>query len=760
MMVHSFSGGPKGPWAWAIRAARAAGLVPQISATEEEALQAGTVWLEGDLFAGRPDFDRLLREAWPQLRDDESTFLEGPVSEVCGMVDEWSVHNARRLPEPVMHYLRENGFFGLVIPKEHGGLELSSLGVSAVLGKLASRSLGLSTLVLIPNSVGPAELLTLYGTPEQKSRYLPRLARGEELPCFALTEPEAGSDAASLRSRGVVFRGADGRPMLRLDFEKRYITIAPLATLIGLAVRLEDPEEILGKGKDVGITCVLVPATTPGVQIGRRHDPMGVAFPNGPIEGRSVVVAADQIIGGPSFAGRGWAMLMEALSSGRAISLPAQSTAGVKLVARVAGAYAAVRQQFGMPIGRFEGIEEPLARLAGWAYLTEASRVFTCGAIDRGHKPAVVSAIMKLQHTELLRRAVADGMDVMAGAGICRGPRNLIVQGHLGAPIGITVEGANILTRTLIVYGQGAIRCHPYAQREIRALQKGDGAAFVRALLAHGLFLAGNVVRLAGLSLTRGALAGAPRRSPLSRYYRRLAWASAAFAVLSDIAMVAYGSRLKLRGKLSGRFADWLSHLYLAACVLRRFEAEGRREEDVPLARFALEWGFAEMQRAREGLLRHLEAPLLGWLLRGPMAAWARLNSFGAGPSDADVAACARILLTPSEQRERLTSGCYAAEGPDEPAWRLEEALRLATEAAPVLARVRDASRHGRIPCGAPETLLEKAVEAKVISAAEARLVSEATEARLEAIRVDSFSPEEYFRQATDATARQAELVS
>ncbi len=734
-------------FSWVIRRTRAAGLVPRMSATEREALSAGTVFLEAGLFAGRPAFARLLREAWPQLTAEERAFLDGPVERVCGMVDEWTMHHTRELPETVLNVLRELGFFGLVIPKAHGGKGFSSLAVSAVFGKLASRSLGLSTVVLIPNSVGPAELLHLYGTPEQKDRYLPRLARGEEIPCFALTEPEAGSDAAALTSRGTVFR-RDGRLMLRLDFEKRYITLAPIATLIGLAVKLDDPEELLGMGREVGITCVLVPADTPGVEIGRRHDPLGAAFPNGPLRGQGVVVPADQIIGGPAYAGRGWSMLMEALASGRGISLPAQSTAGLKLMARAVGAYAAVRQQFGVPIGRLEGIEEPLGRLAARAYLAEAARAFTCGAVDRGHKPAVVSAILKLQHTELLRAAVADSMDVMGGAALCRGPRNLIAHAHLAAPIGITVEGANILTRTLIIYGQGALRCHPYAQREMAALEKGDGRAFLGAVLGHGLFFLGNVVRSVLLGLSRGRLAGTPVPGPLAGHARRLSWASASFAVWSDLAMVTNGSRLKLRGKLTGRFADWLSQMYLAACVLRRFEAEGRRAEDLPLARFALDECFAVMQRAREGIVGHMKVPGLGLLLRGPASLWARLNPFGTGPHDEDGAACARVLLSPSAQRDRLTAEIYLPQEAHEPLAQLERALHLATDAGPLLERIRQASRAGTLARGAPESLLGAAVGAGVITPAEARLVEDAAAARRQTIAVDSFSPVEYFRQA------------
>jgi acyl-CoA dehydrogenase len=422
--------------------------------------------------------------------------------------------------------------------------------------------------------------------------------------------------------------------------------------------------------------------------------------------------------------------------------------------------YAAVRQQFGVPIGRFEGIEEPLGRLAAWAYVADASRVFTCGAIDRGHKPAIVSAIMKLHHTELLRRAVAEGMDVMGGAGLCRGPRNLIAQGYASAPIGITVEGANILTRTLIVYGQGAIRCHPYAQREIRALAAGDGPALAGALLRHASFFFANVLRSVVLGLTRGALARAPVHGPLSRYYRRLAWASASFAVLSDLALLANGSRLKLRGKLTGRLADWLSHLYLAACVLRRHEADGRRPEDLPLARYALEASFAEMQRAREGLLRHFDVPVLGPLLRGQLASWARLNPFGLGPKDADGALCARVLLAPSEQRDRLTAGLYAPSAPGEALGRMERALHLVSEAEPLLERIRRASRKGTLDKAAPETLLEPALREGVIDAREAAVVQRAAEARNEAIEVDSFSPEEYFRAAVVPATDEAVLAS
>jgi len=745
---------------WLLDLARRRNLVPPMSATEREALEAGTVWADAELFSGRPDLGRLLREPYPRLTAEEQAFLDGPVEEACGMVDDWEVERTRELPAAVLPFLREQGFFGLTVPREYGGKGFSALACSEVFGKLATRSLGLSSLVLIPNSVGPAELLAAYGTPEQKDRYLPRLASGAEIPCFALTEPEAGSDAASIRSRGVVVRGPDGGLRLRLDWTKRYITLAPVATLIGLAVRLRDPEGLLGRGEDVGITCVLVPASAPGVEIGRRHDAMGTPLPNGPIEGRDVVVSLDQVIGGAQGAGRGWRMLMEALSAGRGISLPAQSAAGAKAVARLVGAYAAVRRQFGVPIARFEGIEEPLARIAGLAYLMDAARVYTCGAVDSGKRPAVVSAIVKYQETELARKVVTDGMDVMGGAGLCLGPRNRIARGYVGAPIGITVEGANILTRTLIIYGQGAVRCHPWAQRELRALRDGDAGGLARALLGHALFFLGNLVRAGLFGLTRGRLAPAPVGGPLARYARRLAWASATFAWLSDVALVGLGGRLKQRGKLTGRFADALSWMFLATGVLRRFEAEGRQEEDRPLAEWAAEHSLAQVQSAFDGILANLDVPVLGALLRGPVALWSRLNPVGAPPSDRLGARAAATITRPGAVRDRLTAGIFLPTSPGEPTARIERALRLAAEAAPLLDRLRRAVREGRLPAGAPpESLVEPALAAGVLDEREAAAVREAEAARLDVIEVDAFTEEEFFRRGRAVPAAEPEGV-
>ncbi len=584
----------------------------RLSATERIALDAGTVWLEGSLFRGRPDWAALRRASWPRLGDEEKAFLDGPVEEVCRQVEPWRLGEERRLPREVWQLLCRERFFGLAIPREYGGRGFSPAGLSAVFAKLGSRSLGLSACVLIPNSVGPGELLLAYGTEEQKRHYLPRLARGEEIPCFALTEPEAGSDAASLRARAEVQRAADGSLALRLSWEKRYITLAPIATLLGLAVRLLDPEELLGLGPEPGITVVLVPTSLPGVEIGRYHDPMGIPFPNGPTSGSGVVVGVEAILGGKAGAGQGWRMLMEALAAGRGVSLPAQSAGGVRYLARAVSAYAGVRRQFGVPLAELEGVAEKLGEIAGLAYLLDAARLTTLGALEDGERPALAAAMLKLHATELARRVAALGMDVVAGAALMRGPRNFLADAWTGVPIGITVEGANLLTRTLIVFGQGALRADPRARRSFEALASGDRARLLTAALAQlGAFL-GKLARLARLELSRGALALPPYSGPSARLARRLDWASARFAVLADLALLLYRGRLKRRERLTGRLADMLGWLYLGAAVVKRFESEGRRDGDRPWLEWAGAEALAQIQQAAEGAVAGLGLP--GWL--------------------------------------------------------------------------------------------------------------------------------------------------
>lgn len=729
-----------------LKTLRSQNLIPDMSETERMALEAGDVWIDAELFSGRPDFKRMLRETYPKLTEAEQAFMDGPVEEVCRLASQGEVSAAdfsrdprSVVPEGVWDLLCKHRFFGLALPEKYGGHDFSALAQSAIFGKLATSSLGLSSIVLIPNSVGPGELLVEVGTEEQRDYFLPRLARGAEVPCFALTEPTAGSDAASLTSSGVLFKDKSGDLKIKINFEKRYITLAPIATLVGLAFRLEDPENLLGKGEDVGITCALVDASLPGVEIGERHDPMGIAFPNGPLRGRDVIIPADRIIGGIDYAGRGWQMLMDALSGGRAISLPAQSAAGARYAARVAGAYSVVREQFGLSIGRFEGVEEPLARIAALSYLSEAARVFTCGAVDSGQRPAVVSAFMKYNSTELGRRLVIDAMDILGGAAICRGPRNLVADGYTASPIGITVEGANILTRTLIVFGQGALRCHPHAHALLESVREGDAKTFRRKLVAQTFHVLANGCRSFFHSLTRGLFAGSPVGGPTAKYYRRLGWASARFAFYSDLAMALVGGRLKFRGKLTGRFADMLSWMYLGFAALRRWEAEGRRQEDLPLVRWAVEHSLTRVQESFTGILANLGGPLNFWLA-GPALAWARLNPMGREPADSLGAEVAAILRQPGEQRDRLTSDLFLGIDEENQALPvLERAFRLVMETAPLRDKLRRAVRKGELPKLPLSELAPTAAAAGVLTDDEADKLAEAEAARSEAIQVDAF---------------------
>jgi acyl-CoA dehydrogenase len=717
-----------------VKAIRALKLLPNISETEKAAIEAGTVWVEGEFFSGKPNFQRILNEAYPQITPEIQTFLDGPVEQVCRMATDWEIYQHKDLPPDVWKYFRQERFFGMMIPKEYGGLGFTNLAYSAVMTKLASRSFTHVATVGVTNSLGPAKLLLRYGTAAQKDYYLPRLARGEEIPCFALTEPHAGSDAASITSHGVVFRGEDGELYLRLNWQKRYITLGAIATLLGLAFRLQDPENLLGKGEDVGITCALIATNTPGVIQTHRHDPMGVPFYNAPLEGKDVVIPIDQIIGGVAQAGQGWKMLMQSLASGRGISFPATCTGVAKLVSRVAGAHAVVRKQFGLSIGRFEGVEETLARIGGLTYMIDAVRLFTCGAVDRSEQPAVVSAIAKYSTTELSRQIINDGMDILGGAGICRGPHNLLANIYTATPISITVEGANILTRTLMIFGQGAIRSHPYVYAEIEALQQSDVAAFDQVIWQHLGSTVRHKVRTILLSLTRGALAPSPVRGPTARYYRKLAWASATFALFSDFAMVVFGGTLKRRETLTGRFADVLTWLYLGTATLRRFEAEGSLPEDLPLVDWAMQYTFTQIQQAFEGLFANLSPILRPWAML-----W-RLNPIGTLPSDALGAKVAAILQTVGAQRDRLTSGIYLPTHPDEALGRLEQAMNLTVRSERLFKTVKDASRRGELPKGKPEQLIDAAVMAGVLTQEEGEMMREGAIARNAAIQVDSFA--------------------
>jgi acyl-CoA dehydrogenase len=740
--------------------------LPTISETEQTAIEAGSVWMDGELFSGKPDFEKTLNQLYPELTDEEQAFLDGPCEEVCDIVDDWDVHQRGDLSAETWDYLKENGFFGLIIPEKYGGKGFSVAARSAVVQKLGGHSVPLAITVMVPNSLGPGELLLHYGTDEQQDHYLPRLASGEILPSFALTEPNAGSDAGAMESTGEVFEDEDGELKLRLNWEKRYISLAAISGVLGLAFKLRDPENHLGKGKDLGITCALVPTDTPGVRLGRRHDPLGVAFFNCPTEGDDVVLPLDAIIGGTDGAGRGWAMLMDALSAGRGIMLPAQAVGGGKYVTRVAGGHAAIREQFGLSIGKFEGIEEPLSRIAGYTYIMDAARHYTNGAVDRGEKPGVVSAIMKYNTTEMQRDLVNDGMDVLAGNAISRGPNNLLGLAYQALPISITVEGANILTRTMMIFGQGAIRCHPYALKEIEALMEGDTKKFDDAFWSHVGHVVRNGFRAFGLSLTRGRLASSPVSGPAAPYYRKMAWASASFAFFADLAMGSLGGALKRKEKITGRFADILSWMYLGTAVLTRFEKEGRPEEQEPFLHWSMQYAFAQMQEAFEGLFDNLKVPGLTWLLRLVVAPWSRLNTIGDLPSDDLGGTIARAIQEKDGAREWLTEDLYVPEDTDQPLGELEHAFRLSREAYHVGQTIKDAVRDGTLPKKRPHQLLDAAVEQGVITEEERALVHRADAAREQYIQVDEFDLEAYRQrrmlpgQPTDRGALDSSIVA
>ncbi len=571
--------------------------LPQVSQTEQEALDAGTVWWDGELFSGRPDWNKLFGTPKPRLTPDEQAFLDGPVEELCRMCDDWEItHELNDLPPRVWQFIKDRGFLGMIIPRQYGGMGFSAYAHSQVVQKLATRSATACVSVMVPNSLGPAELLLHYGTDDQKNLYLPRLAKGLEMPCFALTGPEAGSDAGSIPDFGIVCKGLyEGREVvgIRLTWEKRYITLGPVATLLGLAFKLHDPDGLLGAREDIGITLALIPVKHPGVNIGRRHFPLNASFMNGPNWGKDVFIPMDWVIGGREFAGQGWRMLMECLAAGRSISLPSSSAGAAKLAMRTTSAYSRVRSQFKIPIGKFEGIEEVLARMAGNTYAIDAARTMTAGSIDLGEKPSVISAIVKYHCTERGRQVINDAMDVHGGKGICLGPNNYLGRAYQQIPIGITVEGANILTRSMMIFGQGAIRCHPYVLREIAATRNTDpaqaGSEFDDAFWDHVRFVLCNAARSLWQGVTGARLVGVPGASELRSYTRQLTRLCAGFAFSADVSMLFLGGDLKRREKLSARLGDILSQLYIASTVLKRYEDDGRPRADLPLVKWAMD---------------------------------------------------------------------------------------------------------------------------------------------------------------------------
>lgn len=717
--------------------------LPKLGDTERIALEAGTVWWDAQIFSGMPDWQYLADFECKPLSAKEQAFMDGPVTRLCEMLDDWQIEQDRDLPPEVWDFLKRERFFGMVIPESYGGLGFSEIGHSRVVTRIASRSIAAAVTVMVPNSLGPGELLAHYGTDEQKQRYLPRLADGRELPCFALTGPEAGSDAAATQSTGIVERGLwQGQEVLglRLNWSKRYITLAPVATLIGLAFRLKDPHGLLGGAEDRGITCALIPRDLPGIEIGRHHDPMGVPFANGPIVGTDVFVPLDAIVGGSAQIGHGWRMLMESLAAGRSISLPALAVGAAQMSTRICGAYATVREQFDTPIGRFEGIEEPLARIAGLTYLMTAARTLTCGALDAGEKPAVLGSIVKAYLTEAMREVVSDAMDIRAGAAIQRGPRNTLSRMWMAVPIGITVEGANILTRSMIVYGQGAIRCHPWVPRLIDAIAAHDLKALDKAAFGYVNFVFTRAVRAWLLALSGSRLARIPLDSELKRQYQHLTRFASAFAFVSDICMATLGGSLKRREKISGRLADALAWQYLAAATLKRYHDESGLAANGDLARWGVASALYRTQQALRGVLDNLP---------GPAAVLARWLVFPLGarfkpPSDRLGQRAARAILEDREARLRLTEDIHVP-GPDEPGLgALEAALDKAVRAIPVETKLRDAVRSGKLDRGAKDELDERALAAGILSREEYAALNEAAAARDAVVQVDAFDPATY----------------
>ena len=724
-------------------------MLPAMSATEREALEAGTVWWDGELFTGKPDWSKLLSAKAPKLTAEEQAFLDGPCEELCRMIDDFDItHRRGDMPPEVWDFLKRNGFFAMIIGKKYGGLEFSAYAHSCVLAKLSTRSAVVSSTVAVPNSLGPGELLQHYGTDEQKNYYLPRLARGEDIPCFALTGPRAGSDAASLPDSGVVCRGMwQGREIvgLKLNFSKRYITLAPVATVIGLAFRMFDPDRLLGSTTDIGITCALIPRETPGISIGRRHFPLNVPFQNGPIKGTDVFVPLDYIIGGPKMAGQGWRMLVEQLSVGRCISLPSSGTGGGKAAVFATGAYARIRRQFNMPIGKFEGVESVLAKMVGLTYTMDAARSVTAGAIDGGERPSVPSAMLKYHVTEMSRQIANDAMDIHGGKGICLGPRNYLGRGYQVVPVAITVEGANILTRSLIIFGQGAIRCHPYVFKEMEAARNTNRAQGIKdfdsALLGHVGFTLSNAVRSLVMAMTNARFTAVPVEGPVARYYQHIVRFSASFAFAVDVAMLSLGGYLKKKENLSARLGDVLSCMYLASMVLKHYENQGRRPEDFPLVEWACRNLLYKAQEQLHGFLSNFPNRFLAGVMR--LLIFPRGLQYSA-PDDRLGRKLSELVLSPTEVRDRLCYPVYRRVEAGNALGLLQEVLEMADRAESLEKRLRvEGVKTGRVTSLDLPGQIDEAEKIGLLSAEEAAWLRTYDRKVMELVNVDDFAPHE-----------------
>lgn len=725
-------------------------VMPTMSRTEREAISAGTVTWEGDLFRGNPKWEKLLALPPAKLTQEEQAFLDGPVDTLCRMINDWDItHTRLDMPPEMWSFLKENGFFALIIPKAYGGKEFSAYAHSQILIKISGRSITVSSTVAVPNSLGPAELLLHYGTEEQKNYYLPRLARGEEIPCFALTSPIAGSDAGSMTDHGIVcWQEIEGKKTLgiRLNFNKRYITLAPVATVVGLAFKLYDPDKLLGNKEDIGITCALIPRNTPGISIGRRHFPLDTPFQNGPIHGKDVFIPLDWIIGGAAQAGKGWRMLMESLAAGRSISLPASAVGGAKVLSYATGAYARIRKQFNTPIGRFEGVEEPLARIGAYTYIMDAARTLATASLDTGEKPSVASAIVKYHVTELGRKVACDGMDIQGGKGICLGPKNYIGRGYEAAPIAITVEGANILTRNMIIFGQGAIRCHPYVLAELEAAKLPDPKealiAFDKAVMKHIGFAISNVVRSLVLGLTSSFFVRAPK-GKMKRYYQQATRFSSAFAFISDVCMLVMGGSLKRKESISARLGDILSYLYLLSATLKHYHDQGENVDDLPVVRYAALHCLFEIQERFDEIIKNFPNRPLAWILKVLIFP---IGERFSKPRDRINHKVAQLLMAPTETRQRLANGAYLSSNHANVLADVQDALMKTIASDPIEKIIKAAKKEGSITGYTTLEQAQSALENKIITVEQFDLFIQAEEARMKVIAVDDFSNEELLR--------------
>lgn len=719
--------------------------LPPMSQTEREAIDAGTVWWDGELFSGRPDWRTLLAYPAPQLSEEEQAFLDGPTEQLCAMVSDWQIGQDMDLPPEAWAHIKQHGFFALIIPKEYGGKGFSAYAHSQVAMKLATRSGDLASTVMVPNSLGPAELLLHYGTDEQRNHYLPRLARGEEIPCFALTGPLAGSDAGAMPDSGVVCKGLwQGEEVLglRLNWEKRYITLGPVATLLGLAFKAYDPDHLLGEQEELGISLALIPTDTPGVDIGKRHLPLGAAFMNGPNSGKDVFVPLSFLIGGQAMLGKGWMMLMNCLSVGRSISLPAVGTGAAKYTSLVTGQYANIREQFNVPLAAFEGIQESLARIGGNAWLMDSARLLTAKAVDLGEKPSVLSAILKYHLTERGRECIQHAMDVHGGKGIIMGPNNYLGRNWQGAPIFITVEGANILSRNLMIFGQGAIRCHPFVLREMALAGREDRdqalQEFDDLLMQHIMFAAGNAASTLVLNLGLGRLESVPGDALSQGYFRALNRQAAAFALLADVSMMLLGGALKRRERLSARLGDVLSYLYLSSAALKRYHDLGSPEHMQPLLRWAMEESLGQAEKALDRLLDNFPNRFVGCALRVLVFPFGRRHTGPSDELDAEVAALiGRHKGDPA--LEELLAGCFRPEVTGDPVAALQRASDLLDEAAPLYKALHQAIKDGKVQPVPGQSAIDAAVDSGMLQPGEGQRLHAAEQARRAVIDVDAF---------------------